>query len=78
MRTRTHEWFNLKDAQPLYSFQVLINGKWHNVAEGGKPLWYATTAERDAKQAEYQRMKGDDALRRITAKALNPEGRSDG
>lgn len=70
MRTRTHDWFNLKDMTPRYSFQIHINGKWHNVAENGKPLWYETTQERDRKQAEYRRMKGDIAMRRMAAAAL--------
>lgn len=57
MRTRNHDWFDEKNMCSMYSFQVVTEHGWENVAEDGKPCIYPTTEERDAKRAEYRRKK---------------------
>jgi len=57
VRTRVLDWYDLANEKPLYGFQVFSGGRWCNAAEDDKPCIYATEAERDAKRAEFRRIK---------------------
>ena len=50
---RPHEWINTNTLEPVYSIQARVgkNG-WAHCHEGGKPLFYKTAEERDAKLKE--------------------------
>lgn len=58
MKTRNHDWFDMKNPQqPKYGIQVQQDGKWYNAAENGEPCLFDTEAERDAKRAEFRKLK---------------------
>lgn len=52
---RPHEWINTNTLEPVYSIQVRVgkNG-WAHYHEGGKPWFYKTAEERDAKLKELR------------------------
>lgn len=58
MKTRVHDWLDMKTLKPAYGFQVFVDGKWLDVAENGKACIFHSTGERDKKQAKFRKMKG--------------------
>lgn len=57
MRTAPTTWLDTITLQSKYGLKVFHDGKWKNLAENGKPCIYDTTVERDAKRAEYRKIK---------------------
>lgn len=57
MRTRVHDWLDTNTQKPLYSFQVLVDGKWSNPLKDGKPMLFENKADRDAAQAEARKVR---------------------
>lgn len=55
MRTREFNWFDTENRVPVFSFQVLKDGVWHNVANNGKPLFFATEEERNAARKAFNK-----------------------
>lgn len=52
---RPHEWINMNTLEPVYSIQARVGKKgWAHCHEGGKPLFYKTAEERDAKLKELR------------------------
>jgi len=51
------DWIDHRGSKPQYGFQVFHSGKWRHAAENGMACLYDTEAERDAKQAEFRKLK---------------------
>jgi len=51
---------NTATGEPMYGLQVYARGQWKHLAEDGVPCIYSTEAERDAKRAQYRRLREDD------------------
>lgn len=56
MRTKNFDFLDIEKSKPLYSFKVLHEKTWKNVAENGKPLLFETEESRNLKRAEYRKM----------------------
>lgn len=57
MKTRLHEWLDLKTMRPRFGVQVCCNRQWRHVAENGKPCVYETEAEAERKRTELRKLK---------------------
>jgi len=55
VRTREADWLDTKSMKTLFGIQVRVRSRWCYAHSDGKPLIYATKAERDAKRAELRR-----------------------
>lgn len=51
MRTRMHQWLDMKRMKPAFGIQVWHKGRWLHAHEDGKPLIFKTEAACDAKRA---------------------------
>lgn len=56
MRTRNHQWVDLRNGATKYGFQVYANGRWCHTHKDGKPCIYDTATERDAERAKARKL----------------------
>ena len=61
MLTRNRDYLNKKTLEPEFGFQVFDEGEWKNVAENGVPCIYKTPEERNAKRAQYRKLRPSNA-----------------
>jgi hypothetical protein len=47
MKTRRHDWYDIKSHKPIYGIQVFHKGQWRNVMNEGKPLLYDNEKDRN-------------------------------
>lgn len=52
MKTRPYDWYDTKNKEKLFSFQVKHEGRWMSVCDDNGPCFYKTEAERDAEMAK--------------------------
>lgn len=57
MKTRRHDWFNVKTHEVLHGIQVFHKGQWMNYAEDNKPFFVKTKEEVETKRKELRKLK---------------------
>lgn len=55
MRTRTSNWYDDQRERPVFGVEVLVRGKWRNLAVDGKPFIADTPGECEIKRREVRR-----------------------
>lgn len=56
MRTRNHDWLDMKRGQPRYGIQIkLADGRWLDVGSSAGVELHDTPEERDSRRAELQK-----------------------
>jgi hypothetical protein len=58
IKYKKNDWLNTQTRTPMYGIDARVDGKWHYVAEDGKPLLYQTAEERDRRIKELRRAQG--------------------
>lgn len=47
MRTKESNWINTQTLKPKYGIKILVNGKWMNLMNKGKPCIFESKEKRD-------------------------------
>ena len=55
MNFRKSQWLDTRTFTGVFGIQARMGGPWVHVAENGKPLFFKTESERDAKLAELRK-----------------------
>lgn len=57
MKFKANNWLDTSERSILYGIDGFVDGEWHHVSSDGKPLFFPTAEERDAKMKELRKLK---------------------